>query len=131
VSPSEIAFLAIGLIVGAAVGAAIAEGLRARPAPRGEVPARRRRSRRGRCAGCKPDQRDVGEDIRFERHASRPLALHVYREHLGSVRTGGPALSRQRSTWFAPSTCCEMMSIRSTGAPASSGNEPADVRGVA
>ena len=36
-SPSEIAFLAIGLIVGAAVGAAIAEGLRARPAPRGEV----------------------------------------------------------------------------------------------
>jgi hypothetical protein len=37
VSPSEIAFLAIGLIIGAAVGAALAEVLRARPAPRGQV----------------------------------------------------------------------------------------------
>ncbi|HEY3335600.1 MAG TPA: hypothetical protein VGK16_10245 [Candidatus Limnocylindrales bacterium] len=36
-SSSEIAFLAIGLIIGAAIGAAIAEGLRARPAPRGQV----------------------------------------------------------------------------------------------
>jgi hypothetical protein len=37
VSPSEIAFLALGLILGAAIGAAFVEALRARPAPRREV----------------------------------------------------------------------------------------------
>lgn len=36
-SPSEIAFLAVGLILGAAIGAAIAEAIRARPAPRRQV----------------------------------------------------------------------------------------------
>jgi hypothetical protein len=37
VSPSEIAFLAVGLILGAGVGAAVVEALRARPAPGGQV----------------------------------------------------------------------------------------------
>ena len=36
-SPSEIAFLAVGLILGAGVGAAVVEAPRARPAPRGQV----------------------------------------------------------------------------------------------
>ena len=36
-SPSEIAFLALGIILGAAIGAAIVEAVRARPAPRREV----------------------------------------------------------------------------------------------
>ncbi len=36
-SPSEIAFLAVGLILGAGVGAAVVEALRARPAPGGQV----------------------------------------------------------------------------------------------
>lgn len=36
-SPSEIAFLAVGLVLGAGVGAAVAEALRARPAPRRNV----------------------------------------------------------------------------------------------
>ncbi|HEX5826493.1 MAG TPA: hypothetical protein VFY23_03160 [Candidatus Limnocylindrales bacterium] len=36
-SPSEIAFLAVGLILGAAIGAAIVEAMRARPAPRRRV----------------------------------------------------------------------------------------------
>ena len=36
-SPSEIAFLALGLVLGAAIGAAIVEAVRARPAPRREV----------------------------------------------------------------------------------------------
>ena len=36
-SPSEIAFLSVGLIIGAAVGAAMVEALRARPAPRRQV----------------------------------------------------------------------------------------------
>jgi hypothetical protein len=37
VSPSEIAFLALGLVLGAAVGAAIVEAISRRPAPRREV----------------------------------------------------------------------------------------------
>jgi hypothetical protein len=37
VSPSEIAFLAVGLILGAGVGAAVVEALRARPAPARQV----------------------------------------------------------------------------------------------
>src|SRR5690606_34318620 len=37
VSPSEFAFLALGLVLGIAVGAAVAEVFRARPAPRREV----------------------------------------------------------------------------------------------
>jgi hypothetical protein len=37
VSPSEIAFLALGIVLGAAIGAAIVEAVRARPAPRREV----------------------------------------------------------------------------------------------
>ena len=36
-SPSEIAFLALGLVLGAAIGAAIVEAVRSRPAPRREV----------------------------------------------------------------------------------------------
>ena len=36
-SPSEIAFLALGLVLGAALGAALVEAARARPAPRREV----------------------------------------------------------------------------------------------
>ena len=36
-SPSEIAFLALGIVLGAAVGAAIVEAIRSRPAPRREV----------------------------------------------------------------------------------------------
>ena len=36
-SPSEIAFLALGIVLGAAIGAAIVEAVRARPAPRREV----------------------------------------------------------------------------------------------
>jgi hypothetical protein len=37
VSPSEIAFLALGIVLGAAIGAAIVEAVRSRPAPRREV----------------------------------------------------------------------------------------------
>jgi hypothetical protein len=37
VSPSEIAFLALGLVLGAAIGAALVQAIRARPAPRREV----------------------------------------------------------------------------------------------
>jgi hypothetical protein len=37
VNPSEIAFLALGLVLGAAVGAALLEVVRARPMPRREV----------------------------------------------------------------------------------------------
>jgi hypothetical protein len=37
VNPSEIAFLALGLVLGAAVGAALLEAVRARPMPRREV----------------------------------------------------------------------------------------------
>ena len=37
VSPSEIAFLGVGLVIGAAIGAAVVEALRARPAPRRHV----------------------------------------------------------------------------------------------
>ena len=36
-SPSEIAFLALGIVLGAAIGAAIVEAVRSRPAPRREV----------------------------------------------------------------------------------------------
>ncbi len=36
-SPSEIAFLALGLVLGAAIGAALAQVVRARPAPRREI----------------------------------------------------------------------------------------------
>ena len=36
-SPSEIAFLALGIVFGAAIGAAIVEAVRSRPAPRPEV----------------------------------------------------------------------------------------------
>ena len=36
-SPSEIAFLAVGLVLGAGVGAAVVEALRARPAPNRQV----------------------------------------------------------------------------------------------
>ena len=32
-SPSEIAFLALGIVLGAAIGAAIVEAVRSRPAP--------------------------------------------------------------------------------------------------
>jgi hypothetical protein len=37
VSPTELAFLALGIVLGAAVGAAIVEAVRSRPAPRREV----------------------------------------------------------------------------------------------
>jgi hypothetical protein len=37
VSPSELAFLALGIVLGAAIGAAIVEAVRSRPAPRREV----------------------------------------------------------------------------------------------
>jgi hypothetical protein len=37
VSPSEIAFLAVGIVIGTAVGAAIIEAMRARPAPKRQV----------------------------------------------------------------------------------------------
>jgi hypothetical protein len=37
VNPSEIAFLALGIVLGAAIGAAIVEAVRSRPAPRREV----------------------------------------------------------------------------------------------
>ena len=53
-SPSEIAFLAVGLILGAGVGAAVVEALRARPAPGWPGPrSRSPRTRSGLAAGTR------------------------------------------------------------------------------